>query len=239
MAKPSESFRWADGASPVRQEPSAAKKNQGWIAGERPPVEWQNWLFYVAGLWTQFWQIMQAGDIPIADPFSEFTATNLEDALQEVMTEINALQAFPAGTRMLFFNDLPPTGWVKVTDSSLMDRLIVITTGTNGGSTAGTNDPKGSHVHDISYNLVNTNTSFQTYKNAEIEVIGNTLNILSWNKAAQSTTPPLYLDIQNLPDWFANGGNDRIFEFVSKNGVTDQTQSIQFFYATVIIGEKQ
>lgn len=50
MAKPASVPRWANvGAAVV--EPSSGKKDVGWVAGERPPAQYQNWL----QLWTYNW----------------------------------------------------------------------------------------------------------------------------------------------------------------------------------------
>ena len=46
--------KWADGAASYTIEPSAAKKLLGWLASEKPPFQWMNWLFLKIKEWIDF-----------------------------------------------------------------------------------------------------------------------------------------------------------------------------------------
>ena len=43
--------QWADGAPAYTSEPSGSKKSLGWIAQEKPPFQWMNWLFDINKKW--------------------------------------------------------------------------------------------------------------------------------------------------------------------------------------------
>lgn len=54
MARPTDDIEWAtDGGASVT-EPSALKKTQGWIFGEKPPAAWLNWLLRALWRWVDF-----------------------------------------------------------------------------------------------------------------------------------------------------------------------------------------
>jgi len=38
----------------VTQEPTATKKEPGWLVNERPPREFMNWLFWIHGQWIEY-----------------------------------------------------------------------------------------------------------------------------------------------------------------------------------------
>lgn len=52
-AKPTSRPRWAN-AGGVIVEPSAGKKDIGWVSGEPPPAEFANWLHNLAWQWTEY-----------------------------------------------------------------------------------------------------------------------------------------------------------------------------------------
>jgi len=57
MAKPSSKPEWTVGNpdfGTVTQEPSAAKKEAGWLPDERPPREYMNWLFNNIDEWIKY-----------------------------------------------------------------------------------------------------------------------------------------------------------------------------------------
>lgn len=59
MAKPTSKPEWTVGNpdfATVTQEPSAAKKEAGWLPDERPPREFMNWLFYNFGEWIDYFE---------------------------------------------------------------------------------------------------------------------------------------------------------------------------------------
>lgn len=59
MAKPTSKPEWTVGNpdfATVTQEPSAAKKEAGWLPDERPPREFMNWLFNNMGDWIDYFE---------------------------------------------------------------------------------------------------------------------------------------------------------------------------------------
>lgn len=114
------------------------------------------------------WQIITAAasDVTITDAGAIYTATDVEAALQEVMTDVNAINVaslgftatasevnaicdgktlastddkidnFPAGTLMLFQQTAAPTGWTKQTTHNNKALRVVSGTAGSGGATA-------------------------------------------------------------------------------------------------------
>jgi hypothetical protein len=59
MAKPTSKIDWTKGnpdQATISVEPSAAKKEAGWLTDERPPREFMNWLFQNLGEWTDYFE---------------------------------------------------------------------------------------------------------------------------------------------------------------------------------------
>lgn len=57
MAKPTSKIAWTKGnpdQATISVEPSAAKKEQGWLPDERPSREFMNWLFQNLDEWTEY-----------------------------------------------------------------------------------------------------------------------------------------------------------------------------------------
>lgn len=57
MARPTSNIDWGVGNPDFNNrvvEPSAAKKQQAWLDGERPPAPIMNWLFYNTDLWVKY-----------------------------------------------------------------------------------------------------------------------------------------------------------------------------------------
>jgi hypothetical protein len=92
MAKPTSKPEWTVGNpdfATVTVEPSAAKKEAGWLPDERPPREFMNWLFNNMGEWIDFFEAEIdgfAGQSVIYDAFVGAGGTH---------ADINALMADP------------------------------------------------------------------------------------------------------------------------------------------------
>jgi len=54
LPKPTTQLDWTDGAPAKVVEPSAAKKLLGWVALERPPFEFMNFLFFNTDEWIKY-----------------------------------------------------------------------------------------------------------------------------------------------------------------------------------------
>ena len=55
--KPTSKPQWTVGnpdIATVSIEPGGPKKVTGWLAGEKPPFQWMNWLFYNISLWISY-----------------------------------------------------------------------------------------------------------------------------------------------------------------------------------------
>jgi hypothetical protein len=92
MAKPTSKPEWTVGNpdfGTVTVEPSAAKKEAGWLPDERPPREFMNWLFNNMGEWIDFFEAEIdnfSGQSVIYDAFVGGGGTH---------ADINALMADP------------------------------------------------------------------------------------------------------------------------------------------------
>lgn len=55
VARPTYFIDWVPtGSSAYIQQPSAGQSTTGWVAGEAPPFQYMNWLFYYLDQWTQY-----------------------------------------------------------------------------------------------------------------------------------------------------------------------------------------
>jgi len=77
--KPASEPRWADVGGDI-VEPSAGKKNVGWVANERPPAQFFNWLLNTIWLWIQWLNsaVVDFGTATVqADVFTVDTTINV------------------------------------------------------------------------------------------------------------------------------------------------------------------
>lgn len=76
-SKPATYLNWVPDGSPSKQvQPPNAQMQSGWTAGEAPPMEYMNWLFYTSDQWIQW-----------LDQLS--SQTNIAPAQQQAMRLIN------------------------------------------------------------------------------------------------------------------------------------------------------
>jgi len=87
-------------------EPNAGKKNVGWVYNEKPPRQYFNWLSRMTSTWlhyadeqiTAIWNaITNVATSEIAND-SSVTGTTAKDALNTLLTDVNALQIPTAET---------------------------------------------------------------------------------------------------------------------------------------------
>ena len=90
---------------------------------------------------------LSPGDVDIRDVYT-FTMRLLDALIGPLGGGLTP--AFPAGTRMVFDQDTPPTGWTKMTDVN--DRVIMITSGgrVDGGSWT---IPISVHRHEVGISI--------------------------------------------------------------------------------------
>lgn len=100
-----------------------------------------------------------AGD-GLASPITatEAELNTLVGVTSDIQTQIDAIYQFPAGTAVLFYQALAPTGWtqVNVTDASTHYMVRVIGTGETGGTYAGDYDLAS---HDFTHSHGSNSTS--------------------------------------------------------------------------------
>lgn len=56
LPKPSSHLDWTDGSPSKQVEPSGSKKLLGWVALERPPFEYMNYLFWEQDNWNKYFE---------------------------------------------------------------------------------------------------------------------------------------------------------------------------------------
>lgn len=88
MAKPASHLDWTDGVPAKAVEPSAAKKLTGWVALERPPFEFMNWLFFRQDEWNKYFETETDGLLALQSTFDVVigvggTHATLEDAIAD------------------------------------------------------------------------------------------------------------------------------------------------------------
>lgn len=102
LPKPSTNMDWTDGAAAKVVEPSAGKKLLGWIALERPPFEFMNFLFFNTDEWVKYLEsVTDEQDAKIAaivDAGGSGTHTDLQAAHDSA--------GVVAGSKIIIVSDL-------------------------------------------------------------------------------------------------------------------------------------
>lgn len=65
MAAPNTFLNWTDGSAPNVLQPPSSLQVSGWMAGQAPPFEYMNWLFWLTDQWIQYFAGLNAGSNPI------------------------------------------------------------------------------------------------------------------------------------------------------------------------------
>lgn len=66
VTKPGNYLDWVPSANPLYiQDPTSGQKSTGWVANEKPPFEYMNWLFYYTDQWIQWF------DQTLTPPFAD------------------------------------------------------------------------------------------------------------------------------------------------------------------------
>lgn len=88
LPKPSSHLNWTDGAPAKVTEPTVGKKLLGWIASERPPFQFMNWLFFRTDEWLKYFESVT--DVGLAAQYNAIvkssggTHTSLAAALADI-----------------------------------------------------------------------------------------------------------------------------------------------------------
>lgn len=102
LSKPSNHLDWTDGVPAKVVEPSSAKKLLGWVALERPPFEYFNWLFFRSDEWLKYLESITDETANsrqvIVNASGDGSFTNLQAAHDDAGTV--------AGTKLLVTSDL-------------------------------------------------------------------------------------------------------------------------------------
>jgi hypothetical protein len=100
--KPTKFLNWTDGSNSKVVEPPSPQAFTGWVAGEKPPFQYMNWLFWLTGKWIEWFEALTAALIP-ADPTGHVFAvgTTVQTQLTQLDAAINGIglkQETPIGT---------------------------------------------------------------------------------------------------------------------------------------------
>lgn len=120
LPKPSNHLTWTDGDSAKVVEPSAPKKLLGWVALERPPFEYFNWLFFRTDEWLQYLESVTdetalARVDAIVDEGGNGTHLTLQDAHDDANVQ--------SGSTILITSDLDLDTTVTITKADIEIRM--------------------------------------------------------------------------------------------------------------------
>lgn len=131
MAKPTSSPKWTVGNpnfGTVTIEPSAGKKQTGWTAGEKPPHELMNWLFYNLGEWVDYLDTVAfQGFNAVVGTGAGATHPTLAAALADVLVT--------AGSRILIKEDATINATIQVTKHNIELKFMPGVTYSKGTAT--------------------------------------------------------------------------------------------------------
>lgn len=93
MAKPASKPEWTvdnPNFGTVTVEPTAQKKQDGWLPDERPPRQFMNWLFFIINEWIDYFEQVTDGLIALQSTFDAVVGTGGTHAdINEVMADGN------------------------------------------------------------------------------------------------------------------------------------------------------
>lgn len=120
LSKPSNHLDWTDGAVSKVVEPSSGKKLLGWVALERPPFEYMNWLFFRTDEWLKYLESITdetalARVDAIVDEAGNGTHTTLQDAHDDANVQ--------AGSTILITSDLDLDATITITKADIEIRM--------------------------------------------------------------------------------------------------------------------
>jgi len=115
LPKPSSHLDWTDGAPAKQVEPSAAKKLLGWVALERPPFEFMNFLFFRQDEWNKYLESVTDetanNDQVLVDAGGSGQFTTLQAAHDDA--------SVVAGSKILVISDLSVDATVTITKADI------------------------------------------------------------------------------------------------------------------------
>jgi hypothetical protein len=119
MPKPVSKPDWTSANPSARTEPSGSKKNSGWLAGEKPPFQFFNWLFFNIDEWIDYFEAVTDGTVSSAAGYDGYVGTIGPGLLPQYATINAAVAALPAGSRILVVDSYAPTATEIVSKNNM------------------------------------------------------------------------------------------------------------------------
>lgn len=135
LPKPSSHIDWTDGDVSKVEEPSAAKKLLGWVASERPPFKFFNWLFFTIDEWTKYLESVTDVTVGqkevVVDAGGSGNFTDLQTAHDDA--------SVVAGSTIVIVSDLSIDSTVNITKPDIEIRMARGVRILKGGGAPATN----------------------------------------------------------------------------------------------------
>lgn len=96
MAKPTDSMEWASSGAAI-VEPLEAKKDIGWLVGEKPPAQYFNWWMNNAYLWQQYFEEITEGTAGSVPTLSGMIGINFQSVTNTFTGNMNQLATNDSG----------------------------------------------------------------------------------------------------------------------------------------------
>lgn len=135
LPKPSSHIDWTDGAVSKVVEPSAAKKLLGWVALERPPFEYMNFLFFRLDEWAKYLE-------SITDETANARVVLVDAGGNGQFTTLQAAHdsaSVVAGSKILILSDLSLDSTTTISKNDIEIEMRPGTRILKGGGAAATN----------------------------------------------------------------------------------------------------
>ena len=133
MSKPVSKPEWTVGSpsfGTVTIEPTSGKKLTGWTAGERPPFQTMNWLFYNIDQWIKYFDAVFPG---IYNAIVGAGAGASHATLDAALADVNVT----AGSRILIQDSATINSTIQVTKNNLQIEFMPGVTYSKGAATTG------------------------------------------------------------------------------------------------------
>jgi len=134
IPKPASHLDWTDGAAAKVVEPDSAKKLLGWVALERPPFEFMNFLFFRTDGWLKYLECVTDG--VNEGNFDSIVGAGVGATHATLQAAIDD-GAVPAGSRILIKDNFVVVSDITVTKTNLRLEFKPGVTYSNGGATFG------------------------------------------------------------------------------------------------------
>ena len=121
LPKPGTKIDWTDGDAAKVEEPTVGKKLLGWIASERPPFKFMNFLFFNLGEWVDYLEsvtdeVLAATPQAVVDAGGSGTHTTLQAAHDDA--------SIVAGSVIKIISDLSVTATTTITKPDIAIEMV-------------------------------------------------------------------------------------------------------------------